>query len=428
MELRSIYWFRNDLRLSDNLSLNKALDNSKYILFLFVDDESNRQHTSWEFMRTDAHRETFINQGISSLDKALKSYGHSLHVLKGNTVEILNKIVQEHHIDSIFCEEIAASEENEQIKALKKLNVNIKSIFQSSLFNVKQLPFDIKNMPDVFTKFRKCMELEKIEPNNPEQLSDNIKNILPINFNSTKITVKKIHRHKESSFPIYKDNFMGGELNAMENIKKYFQSNLPQSYKDTRNNLIGINFSTKFSPWLALGFISPRQIYAYLKHYELKFLANESTYWIFFELLWRDFFRFIFIKYGDKFFYKSGLGLNPIKINHNAKNLEAWIKGKTSNSFINAGMIELYKTGFLSNRMRQIVASYLVNELSCDWRSGASWFESQLIDYDVYSNYGNWAYIAGCGTDPRGGRYFNIEKQRKIYDPDGIYQQIWNKS
>ena len=76
MELRSIYWFRNDLRLSDNLSLNKALDNSKYILFLFVDDESNRQHTSWEFMRTDAHRETFINQGISSLDKALKSYGH----------------------------------------------------------------------------------------------------------------------------------------------------------------------------------------------------------------------------------------------------------------------------------------------------------------------------------------------------------------
>ena len=221
---------------------------------------------------------------------------------------------------------------------------------------------------------------------------------------------------------------MGGELNAMENIKKYFQSNLPQSYKDTRNNLIGINFSTKFSPWLALGFISPRQIYAYLKDYELKFLANESTYWIFFELLWRDFFRFIFIKYGDKFFYKSGLGLNPVKINHNAKNLEAWKRGKTSDSFINAGMIELYKTGFLSNRMRQIVASYFVNELSCDWRSGASWFESQLIDYDVYSNYGNWAYIAGYGTDPRGGRHFNIEKQRKIYDPDGIYQKIWNKS
>ena len=428
MEFRSIYWFRNDLRLKDNLSLNKALDNSKHILFLFIDDESNCKQTSWKFMRTDVYRGTFINQGILSLNKALNFYGHSLHVLKGNTVEILSKVVQEHHIECIFCEEIAALEEREQIKALNKFDVNIKSTFQSSLFNISQLPFDIKNMPDVFTKFRKSMELEKIEPNNPEPLSDNIKNILPINLNNTKITVKKIHGHKESSFPIYKDNFMGGELNAIENIKKYFQSNLPQSYKETRNNLMGLNFSTKFSPWLALGFISPRQIYAYLKDYERKFLANESTYWIFFELLWRDFFRFIFIKYGDKFFYKSGLGLNPVKINHNAKNLEAWIKGKTSDSFINAGMTELYKTGFLSNRMRQIVASYLVNELSCDWRSGASWFESQLIDYDVYSNYGNWAYIAGCGTDPRGGRHFNIEKQRKIYDPEGTYQKIWNKS
>jgi deoxyribodipyrimidine photo-lyase len=428
MELRSIYWFRNDLRLSDNLSLNKALDDSKHILFIYIDDEINYQQTSWNFIRNANHRKTFIYQGISSLNKDLKKYGHSLNVLRGNSVETLIKVIQEHHIDRIFCEEIFASEEREQIELLKKFGVNVKTFFQSSLFNISQLPFTIKNIPDVFTKFRKSMELEKIEPNNPEQLSNKIKNILPINFNNTKITVKKIHGHKESSFPIYKDNFMGGELNAIENIKKYFQSNLPQSYKDTRNNLMGLDFSTKFSPWLASGFISPRQIYAYLKDYEHKFLANESTYWIFFELLWRDFFRFIFIKYGDKFFYKSGLGLNPVKINHNTRKLDAWIKGKTSDSFINAGMTELYKTGFLSNRMRQIVASYLVNELSCDWRSGASWFESQLIDYDVYSNYGNWAYIAGCGTDPRGGRHFNVDKQKKIYDPDGIYQKVWNES
>jgi len=428
MELRSIYWFRNDLRLSDNLSLNKALDDSKHILFIYIDDETNYQQTSWKFIRTANHRKTFIYQGISSLNKDLKKYGHSLNVLRGNSVETLIKVIQEHNIDRIFCEEIFASEERAQIELLKKFGVNVKTFFQSSLFNISQLPFTIKNIPDVFTKFRKSIELEKIEPNNPEQLSYNIKNILPINFNNTKITVKKIHGHKESSFPIYKDNFMGGEINAIENIKKYFQSNLPQSYKDTRNNLMGLNFSTKFSPWLASGFISPRQIYAYLKDYEHKFLQNESTYWIFFELLWRDFFRFIFIKYGDKFFYKSGLGLNPVKINHNTRKLEAWIKGKTSDSFINAGMTELYKTGFLSNRMRQIVASYLVNELSCDWRSGASWFESQLIDYDVYSNYGNWAYIAGCGTDPRGGRHFNVDKQKKIYDPDGIYQKVWNES
>ena len=100
--------------------------------------------------------------------------------------------------------------------------------------------------------------------------------------------------------------------------------------------------------------------------------------------------------------------------------------GKTNNKFINAGMNELRLTGFLSNRMRQIVASYLINELSCDWRAGAAWFESKLIDYDVYSNQGNWAYISGCGTDPRGGRFFNIEKQQKTYDKNSIYQMLWN--
>lgn len=428
MDIRSIYWFRNDLRLSDNLSLNKAIDNSRHILFVYIDDERSYQQTSWGFIRRSDHRKIFINQGILNLDTALRSFGHSLHVLKGNSVEILIKIIKEQNIDSIFCEEIFASEEIKQTELLKQFGVSVKSFFQSSLINIKQLPFDIKNMPDVFTNFRKVIELEEIKPNHPEKISDNIKNVLPIYFNVTKPTVKKFQGHKESSFPIYKDSFKGGEFNALQYTKKYFQSNLPQSYKDTRNNLIGINFSTKFSPWLALGFISSRQIYAYLKDYERKFLANESTYWIFFELLWRDFFRFIFIKYGDKFFYKSGLGLNPVKINHNTAKLEAWIKGKTSDSFINAGMTELYKTGFLSNRMRQIVASYLVNELSCDWRSGASWFESQLIDYDVYSNYGNWAYIAGCGTDPRGGRHFNVDKQKKIYDPDGIYQKVWNES
>lgn len=426
--MKSVYWFRSDLRINDNLALNKAIDNSKHILFIYIDDENNYRQTSWEFLRMGEHRKIFINQGLSNLDKILKNYGHSLHLFKGNTIEILKKITQEHFIDTVFCEEIYASEEKKQIESLKNLGINVNLTFQSSLFNLEQLPFDLNDMPNVFTKFRKLIEQNQIKPNSPNRLSENISNLLPITIDNTKIKLQKTEDYKQSSFPISQDNFMGGEINARASIKKYFQSNFPLSYKDTRNNLIGINFSTKFSPWLALGFISARQIYSYLKEYELAFIANESTYWIFFELLWRDFFRFIFIKYGDYFFYKSGLGLNPIKIKHNVKSFLAWSQGETPNSFINAGMIELNKTGFLSNRMRQITASYLVNELSCDWRSGAAWFESQLIDYDVYSNYGNWAYIAGCGTDPRGGRHFNIEKQRQTYDPEGDYQKMWNKS
>ncbi|MDC0423432.1 DASH family cryptochrome, partial [Methylophilaceae bacterium] len=228
--------------------------------------------------------------------------------------------------------------------------------------------------------------------------------------------------------PISHKDFMGGEKAGMSYLKKYFNSEKPSTYKKTRNELMGINFSTKMSPWLSNGFLSSRQIFNFLEDYENKKTKNESTYWIFFELMWRDYFRLIFKKFGNNIFHKQGLKFFKAKVEHSTNNFNLWMVGETKNKFINAGMVELKETGFLSNRMRQIVASYLVNELACDWRAGAAWFESQLIDYDVYSNQCNWAYIAGCGTDPRGGRHFNIDKQREAYDPQSKYLKFWSRS
>jgi deoxyribodipyrimidine photo-lyase len=105
--------------------------------------------------------------------------------------------------------------------------------------------------------------------------------------------------------------------------------------------------------------------------------------------------------------------------------LLAWTNAQTPNDFVNAGMTELRETGHLSNRMRQVVASYLIYDLEVDWRAGAAWFENQLLDFDVYSNQGNWLYIAGCGTDPRGGRRMNIQKQIQEHDPDSNYRKHW---
>ena len=429
--MRNIYWFRNDLRLSDNLALNEAIKHSKHMLFVFVDDSNNDDETTWGFKRQSKHRKLFLSQGINSLTSALKKNGHHLRIIKGDTVLALFDITQKYNIDEIFCESINAPEEQAQITSLQKLGVKVTSIFQSSLFTINQLPFDLDKLPDVFTKFRKIIESQDIQPLSPVDISNNIVNVRPIDFIESIESRIEINNHKDyqqGSFPISQDGFQGGEINANLFVKRYFQSELPQSYKKTRNDLIGVNFSTKLSPWLALGFISARQVYAELTQHESKYKANESTYWIFFELLWRDFFRFLFCKYGVKFFHKNGLEFFKPKIKHMPKNFKAWSDARTDNAFINAGMNELNRTGFLSNRMRQIVASYLVNELSCDWRSGAAWFEAQLIDYDVHSNYGNWAYIAGCGTDPRGGRFFNIEKQKQTYDPKGTYQKMWNQS
>jgi len=424
--MRALYWFRNDLRLNDNLSLNLALEKADEILFVYIHDTSNDKYSSWGFKKMGEHRKLFLSQGLKELNQNLGEYAHSLNIYVDDSVNILKKLVIKYKIDTIFCESIEAFDEQKQIKSLSIMKIDVVTYFQSSLFVENQLPFDMNDLPDVFTDFRKTIEHKNIKPNKPVSILEKIFKIKSIKDSKLVELDTKFNDYTKSSFPIMDKKFMGGEKSGILYLKKYFQSNKAESYKNTRNELTGINFSTKFSPWLSLGYISARQVFFYLDQYENNIKKNESTYWIFFELLWRDYFRFIMIKYGEKLFYKRGLNLSKENIKHDFTRFESWTTGKTKNKFINAGMNELRSTGFLSNRMRQIVASYLINELGCDWRAGAAWFESKLIDYDVYSNQGNWAYMSGCGTDPRGGRFFNVEKQQKTHDGNSTYQLFWN--
>ena len=424
--MKAIYWFRNDLRLNDNPSLNIALEKSDEILFVYIHDIANDKNSPWGFKKMGEHRKLFLSQGLNELNQNLLKYAHSLNIYIDDPVNILKKLVIKYKIDTIFCESIEAFDEKKQIELLGDDKTDVITYFQSSLFIKNQLPFDMNDLPDVFTDFRKTIEHKNNKPNKPVTLLKKIFKVKSIKDSKLVELKTKFSDYTNSSFPIMDKKFMGGEKSGILYLKKYFQSNKAETYKHTRNELTGINFSTKFSPWLSLGYISARQVFSYLDEYENNIKKNESTYWIFFELMWRDYFRFIMIKYGEKLFYKSGLNLSKQNIRHDDSSFELWTTGNTKNKFINAGMNELRLTGFLSNRMRQIVASYLINELGCDWRAGAAWFESKLIDYDVYSNQGNWAYMAGCGTDPRGGRFFNIEKQQKTYDKNSIYQMLWD--
>ena len=426
--MRSIYWFRNDLRLNDNLSLNLALAKSDAILFVYVHDIANEKNCPWGFERLGQHRRLFLSQGLGELEEKLSKSGHSLNTYVDDSVTVLADLVKKHKIDTIFCESIVSYDEAKQIEGLKAQGINVNSLWQSSLFSNDQLPFDINDLPNVFTNFRKAIELSGIKPNKPVNTPEKLFNTDSITDNHLVLFNVKTIDYQKSSFPISYKDFMGGEKAGISYLKKYFNSEKPSTYKKTRNELMGINFSTKMSPWLSNGFLSSRQIFNFLEDYENKKTKNESTYWIFFELMWRDYFRFIFKKFGNNIFHKQGLKFFKAKVEHSTNNFNLWMAGETKNEFINAGMVELKETGFLSNRMRQIVASYLVNELACDWRAGAAWFESQLIDYDVYSNQCNWAYIAGCATDPRGGRHFNIDKQREAYDPQFKYVKFWSRS
>jgi deoxyribodipyrimidine photo-lyase len=303
-----------------------------------------------------------------------------------------------------------------QIKVLADAGFEIKSLWQSSMLDPQALPFALEDMPDIFTQFRQQVEKQKLRFCNPVEA--------PTSAPSLPSGGKFLDQGSPFNMFSSEKSFLGGESAAILHIEQYFDRRLPDTYKQTRNQLNGMDYSSKFSPWLALGCCSARSIAKKLTDYEIQYGANDGTYWLWFELLWRDYFRFLHFKYGNALYQSKGLSAQP-KNPFNEEKFKAWISGNTGQSLIDAGMCELQVTGYLSNRMRQIVASYWIYDMGGDWQSGAAWFESQLIDYDVYSNQGNWLYIAGKGTDPRGGRPMNLSKQTQEHDPDGAYRKIW---
>ena len=219
--------------------------------------------------------------------------------------------------------------------------------------------------------------------------------------------------------------FVGGENQALDRLDYYFwQTQKLSYYKKTRNGLVGKDYSSKFSPWLANGSISARTIFHQITKYEQEITKSQDTYWLIFELIWRDYFKYISLKHENKIFHLGGILQKNYTWNNDPSLVRKWIDGKTSQPFVNANMLELKQTGWMSNRGRQNVASYFAKSLKLDWRIGAAYFESMLIDYDVHSNYGNWMYVAGVGNDPR-DRVFNIDVQAKRYDTDGKFQKQW---
>lgn len=422
----TIYCFRNDLRLLDNPAFLKASTDSDILLPIFCHPNNDLIYRG--IRRIGIHRQAFLRQALNQLKINLKTLNSDLIEVQGNIDNQIKKIADTIGATKIFFEKIIAPEELEQEKLIRDLGIPVETFWQSSMIDPLELPFEPHDMPDIFTEFRRQIESKKIQVK-PSSLPPSKLPPLPSKKFESAYNVEYVEgiKNEKSSFPYLEKHFLGGEKTALAHFENYLLKKLPHSYKKTRNQLFGTDFSTKFSPWLSIGCISAKHIAFKLKEFEDQFGANESSYWIWFELLWRDYFRFLHFKYGKNLYIQNGLNKNSTNMNHNQDKFEAWINGSTGNQLIDAGMRELFLTGYLSNRMRQIVASYLIYDLECDWRKGAQWFESQLIDYDVYSNHGNWLYISGNGTDPRGGRRFNTTKQNLEHDPSDVYKNYWKK-
>lgn len=421
-----LIWFRNNLRVNDNISLKKSIENNSNTIAVYFFDPKLFKVDKFGFQKTAKFRAKFLIETIIDLKNNLKDLNITLLTYFDCPENKLEELCKEHSVSAIYTQKEWTQQEvttNEKIKKTIPSDIAIIEDYDQFLYHPNTVSKDFSNIPNVFTAFRKKLEktvavleevrISALSSDNLLAIETEIPTLKTLGFIDFNIPTK-------TAFP-----FLGGENEALKRLDNYFfETKKVAFYKKTRNGLVGTDYSTKFSAWLANGSISAKTIYWKIKKFEAEFGANQSTYWVIFELIWRDYFKYISLKYNNKIFKIGGILDKNYQWYTYQKDINKWINGETKDDFVNANMIELKQTGWMSNRGRQNVASYFAKELLLDWRIGAAYFESVLIDYDVHSNYGNWMYVAGVGNDPR-DRKFNTKLQAERYDSKYKFRKLW---
>ena len=423
-ETANLVWFRSNLRVEDNTSLSRAIKDSLRVIGYINIDPAIFELSDYGFKKTEKFRTKFLLESIQDLKKQLNDINISLIITNQDFETSINSIIEKYNVRSIYMQKEWTRDELAEEKQIPK-HINLIKDFDQFLYSPESVKEVYENIPRGFSNFRKKCEkylniTHPLQIPKPLDKKNNIDDVYSIpTLNDLGFEEFRVHRNS-----VFK--FLGGETSAKERVYEYFfETKRISKYKLTRNGLLGKDYSSKLSSWLANGSLSVRYVYMQIKKYEEEIEKNESTYWLFFELIWRDFFKYVSMQHKDKFFSKSGIYGNSKDWSNNKELINRWIKGETNEPFVNANMKELSKTGFMSNRGRQNVANYLTKELKIDWRIGAEYFESLLIDYDVHSNYGNWLYNAGIGNDSMPFRKFNPKLQSERYDPNKEYEKLW---
>lgn len=421
----SIVWFRSDLRVHDNPTLRDAVDESDKVIPIYNFDPELFEEGMFGISRIGGYRTKFLWESVRDLRESLKSLGGDLVVRYGEPQEVISRLCEEYDVDTVYTQTMPSTQElNTEKRVRESVDAGFERYWSHTLYHLNDLETSYRNMDDTFTPWRKETQYG-VDVRETVDTPQNIRLVGGIDTGDiSDPEVFDLSFSEESSKAFVE--FNGGESNGLERLNEYiWEKDKLREYKETRNGLLGEDYSSKFSPWLAHGCISPRRIYEEVKEYEDERVSNDSTYWLIFELMWRDFFQFQFMKYGSDFFDENGIRNVEYDWSQDIEAFRAWARGRTGIPFVDANMREINETGYMSNRGRQNVASFLVDVLDIDWRMGAMYFQSKLVDYDVSSNWGNWAYIAGVGNDSRDDRYFNVIKQGKRYDSDGEYVRHW---
>lgn len=424
---RALYWFTTDLRLQDNLALSATLMGCHSIAFVYVLNPAWFEQRNYHQAAMGQRRFAFLLEALQDLHQQLQQQGHELQILVGEPAQQISEYVRQQDIQLLACGEPIGWNERQVWEYLQQAlpGVQCVSRWSATLFEPEQLVLNETTLAS-FSRFRQQVETTAITPIPVCQIwLETLPMPLAVSEYKVSLTDIKARYAKAFSPALEPLLFSGGEMVAKQQLEQYFSSSAPSHYKETRNALDGWSNSTKLSPYLALGCLSARQVWQRLKRYEAQQEANDSTYWLGFELLWREYFQWLALQQGPSLYQFQGLSTRRPLTSFYSERFNKWCQGNTPYPLINACMRQLNATGFMSNRGRQLVASCLVNELALDWRYGAAYFQQQLLDHDVAANWGNWQYIAGVGVDPRGGRHLDIEWQTRQYDPNGDFIAKW---
>lgn len=396
----SIFWFRRDLRLRDNMGLFHALKEAVPVLPLFIFDTSILDKLN----DREDKRVAFIYQALQKMEQELQEAGSSLKIANCLPLAVFKELIKEYNIKAVYTNhdyEPYARKRDEEIRSfLEKHNITFNTFKDQCIFEKDEITKDDGKPYTIFTpysrKWKQALEQAPIKEHATGRYFSNFLQTKPFHFPSLKqigFSDPKVHFH----LPAVSEHTI-------------------RNYKATRD-IPAEDATSHLSHHLRFGTVSIRSL--------VKKASAFSETWLN-ELIWREFFMMILwhFPHVEKDSFKSEY--DRIQWRYNEREFEAWCKGMTGFPIVDAGMRELNASGFMHNRVRMITASFLVKDLLIDWRWGEAYFAEKLLDYDLSANNGNWQWAAGCGCDSAPYfRIFNPDSQQKKFDPDFLYIKKW---
>jgi len=393
----NIFWFRRDLRLEDNAGLHHALKLGYKVLPVFIFDTEILDLLQ---DRSDK-RVDYIQQVLTDLDKDLKMYKSGLKTYYGTPLDIFKKLIGEFEIDTVFCnrdyEPQAIKRDHQVADLLKKNAVHFSQFKDQVIFEKNEI---LKSDDSPYTVFTPYSKKWKQNLKSIEEYNSDFNNFFEFKSSSEILSLEDI----------------GFKKTGISFAKPSLDTKIIDSYQQYRD-FPALDHTTHLGVALRFGTISIRKC--------VNFALQHSETWLN-ELIWREFFMQILFHFPYVATHCFKKKYENIKWRNNEEEFKAWCEGKTGYPIVDAGMRELNETGFMHNRVRMIVASFLTKHLLIDWRWGEAYFAQKLLDYDLSANNGNWQWAAGCGCDAAPYfRIFNPEEQTKKFDKNLDYIKKW---